>query len=177
MIRKKIIEVSPFPRSQDEEIFTKLRMAIVSVVKGSMFVALIQGILTGLGFYIFGIPSALLWGGVAVIAALVPTVGTSLVIFPGVAYLFFIGSTWPAVGLMVWGIICVGLIDNILGPRLVGRGIKIHPLLILLSALGGIGFFGAVGFLLGPIALSFLFALFDIYQSIIVRETGTSPSH
>ncbi len=176
MIRNKIIDISPFPKNEDEQIVSKMRLAIMSVVKGSMFVALVQGVLTGLGFFIFGIPSALLWGGVAVIAALVPTVGTSLVIFPGVAYLFFIGSTGPAIGLMIWGVICVGLIDNILGPKLVERGIKIHPLLVLLSALGGIGFFGAVGFLLGPIALAFLFALFDIYQSIIVRESGVTTS-
>ncbi|MFA6050316.1 MAG: AI-2E family transporter [Candidatus Paceibacterota bacterium] len=177
MIRDKLIDVSPFPRNEDEQIVSKLQLAITSVVKGSMLVALVQGILTGMGFFIFGIPSALLWGGVAVIAALVPTVGTSLVIFPGVAYLFFIGSTGPAIGLLIWGIILVGLIDNILGPRLVGRGIKLHPLLVLLSALGGIGFFGAVGFLLGPIALAFLFALFDIYQSFIVRDTGSEASH
>ncbi len=177
MIRNKIIDISPFPRNEDEQIVSKMRLAIMSVVKGSMLVALVQGVLTGFGFFVFGIPSALLWGGVAVIAALVPTVGTSLVIFPGVLYLFFIGSTGPAIGLLIWGIICVGLIDNILGPKLVERGIKIHPLLVLLSALGGIGFFGPVGFLLGPIALAFLFALFDIYQSIIVRESGSTPSH
>lgn len=177
MIRRRIVEISPFPRNQDEEIFAKLRQAIVSVVKGSMLVALIQGILTGLGFFIFGIPSALLWGGVAVIAALVPTVGTSLVIIPAVLYLFFIGSTSNAVWLLLWGVVCVGLVDNVLGPKLVERGINIHPLLILLSALGGLAYFGAVGFLLGPIVLSFLFALFDIYQSIIIKDVTPTSSH
>jgi len=173
MIRKKVIEVSPFPRSQDEEIFTKLRLAIMSVVKGSMVVALVQGFITGLGFFIFGIPSALLWGGVTIIASLVPVVGTAIVIIPGVLYLFFIGSTGAAIGLAIWGMIAVNLIDNTLSPRLIGRGIKIHPLLVLLSALGGIGFFGPIGFLIGPIALAFLFALLDIYQSIIVKDAVT----
>jgi predicted PurR-regulated permease PerM len=172
LIRKKIIEISPFPRDQDEFIFERLRGAVMSVVKGSMVVALVQGFMTGLGFYIFGIPSALLWGGVTVIAALVPAVGTALVIVPGVLYLFFIGSTANAIGMAVWGAVAINLIDNTLSPRLIGRGIKIHPLLVLLSALGGIGFFGPVGFIIGPIALSFLFTLFDIYKTVIV--TGTA---
>ncbi|MES2059606.1 MAG: AI-2E family transporter [Patescibacteria group bacterium] len=167
-IRKKIIEISPFPRDQDEFIFERLRMAVMSVVKGSMVVAIVQGFMTGLGFYIFGVPSALLWGGVTVIAALVPAVGTALVIVPGVLYLFFIGSTTNAIGMAIWGAIAINLIDNTLSPRLIGRGIKIHPLLVLLSALGGIGFFGPVGFIIGPIALSFLFTLFDIYKTVIV---------
>ena len=170
MIRKKIIEISPFPRDQDEFIFERLHSAVMSVVKGSMVVAVVQGFMTGLGFYIFGIPSALLWGGVTVIAALVPAVGTALVIVPGVLYLFFLGSTANAIGMAIWGAIAINLIDNTLSPRLIGRGIKIHPLLVLLSALGGIGFFGPIGFLIGPIALSFLFTLFDIYKTVIVKD-------
>lgn len=172
-IRDRIIKISPFPDDRDEEILARLRLAIVSVVKGSIFVALIQGFLTGLGFYMFGIPSALLWGGVTVIAALVPAVGTSLVILPGILYLFFIGDTSHAIGLLIWGVFSVGLIDNILGPKLVGRGMKIHPLLILLSVLGGIAFFGPTGFLLGPIVITFLFTLFDIYKTIIAREISS----
>ncbi len=170
MMTKKIIEISPFPKSQDEEIFTKLRLAIVSVVKGSMVVAVVQGFVTGLGFFVFGIPSALLWGGITVVAALVPVVGTALVIVPGVAYLLFINHVGASIGLALWGMIAVNVIDNTLAPRLIGKGIKIHPLLVLLSALGGIGYFGPIGFLIGPIALSFLFALFDIYRSVIVRD-------
>ncbi len=169
-IRKRLIEISPFPDNRDEEILAKLRVAIISVVKGSMLVALIQGIMTGLGFHFFGIPSALLWGGLTVIAALVPGVGTSLIIVPGVLYLFFTGETTHAFGLLLWGVVCVGLIDNFLGPKLVERGINIHPLLILLSVLGGIAYFGVIGFILGPIVLSFLFTLFEIYKPIILKD-------
>ncbi|MES2224129.1 MAG: AI-2E family transporter [Patescibacteria group bacterium] len=170
IIRKRLIEVSPFPDNRDEEILEKLRLAILSVVKGSMLVALTQGIMTGLGFHFFGIPSALLWGGVTVIAALVPGVGTSLVIVPGILYLFFTGETTHAFGLLLWGTACVGLIDNVLGPKLIEKGINIHPLLILLSVLGGIAYFGVIGFILGPIVLSFLFTLFEIYKPIILKE-------
>ena len=64
----------------------------------------------------------------------------------------------------------MGLIDNFLGPKIVGRGMRLHPLIILLSVLGGIGFFGPVGFLIGPIVMSLLFALLDIYFSLMMKE-------
>jgi predicted PurR-regulated permease PerM len=170
VLRKRVIEISPFPDNRDEEILDRLKIAIVSVVKGSMLVAIVQGIMTGLGFHIFGVPSALLWGGVTVIAALVPGVGTSLVLIPAILYLLFTGESTHAFGLLLWGAVCVGLIDNILGPKLIEKGINIHPLLILLSVLGGISFFGVIGFILGPIVLSFLFTLFEIYKPIILKE-------
>lgn len=169
-LRRKVIEFSPFADDRDEQILDRLKLAVMAVVKGSMLVALIQGIMTGLGFHFFGIPSALLWGGVTVIAALVPGVGTSLVIVPGVLYLFFTGETTHAFGLLLWGSACVGMIDNILGPKLIEKNLNIHPLLILLSVLGGIAFFGVIGFILGPIVLSFLFTLFAIYKHIILKE-------
>lgn len=169
-LRKKLIELSPFPDNRDEEILDRVKLAIMAVVKGSMLVALIQGIVTGLGFYFFGVPSALLWGGVTVVAALVPGVGTSLVVLPAVLYLFFTGESTHALGLLLWGAVCVGMIDNVLGPKLIEKGINIHPLLILLSVLGGIAFFGVIGFILGPIVLSFLFTLFAIYKPIILKE-------
>ncbi len=172
-IKANLIELSPLSDDKDRAILEKLRMAIVSVIKGSMAVALVQGFMTGFGFYIFGISSAFLWGGVTVIAALVPAVGTSLVIVPGVIYLFFIGAIPQAIGLGLWGVFSVGLIDNILGPKLMERGIKIHPLLILLSALGGISYFGPIGFVFGPVTLAFLFSLFDIYKNIIVKEQAS----
>ena len=119
------------------------------------------------GIWIFGIPNATLWGSIAAIAALIPSVGTSLVVLPGVLYLFLFGERFAALGLMIWGMTAVGLIDNILGPHLMKRGIAIHPFFILLSVLGGLGLFGPVGFLIGPLILALLFALLDIYAKVI----------
>ena len=173
-IRKNIITISPFQDDKDEMILHKLKLAIVSIIEGSIFVSVIQGILTGIGFFIFGVPSAALWGGVGVISSLIPGVGTSLVMIPGILYLFFVGNTGAAIGLLVWAILFVSLIDNFLGPKLIGKGIHIHPLLVMLSAIGGIAYFGVTGFILGPIVLSFLFTLFDIYKTIIVKDNSVS---
>lgn len=170
-LKKTVIEVSPLADTEDTIIFTRLELAVHSVIRGSLMIALIQGVLTGIGFTFFGIPNSILWGVVAVFFALIPGIGTSLVLAPGVAYLFIIGATVPAFGLLVWSIFAVGLIDNFLGPKLVGRGMQLHPLLVLLSVFGGLAFFGPAGIFLGPLCTSLLFALLSIHQHIS-RQTA-----
>jgi predicted PurR-regulated permease PerM len=169
-LKKALIDLSPFNDMRDEEILKKLGVAIMSIAKGSILIAFIQGALSMAGFSIFGVPSPVLWGGIATVAALIPGLGTSLVFLPVILFMLFIGETGSAVGLLIWGIVAVGLIDNFLGPKLVGKGIKIHSVLILISALGGIAFFGPLGFIFGPITLSFLFTLLEIYRTIIVKD-------
>lgn len=169
--KQAVIELSPLADTEDKVIFTRLELAVHSVIRGSLTIALIQGILTGIGFAFFGIPNSILWSVVAAFAALIPGIGTSLVLIPGVAYLFIIGATAPALGLLVWSLIAVGLIDNFLGPKLVGRGMRLHPLLVLLSVFGGLVFFGPAGIFLGPLCTSLLFALLSIHQHIS-RQTA-----
>ena len=164
--KKTLIDISPLANTNDEMIVHKLELAINSVMKGTLIIALIQGALTGIGFTLFGVPNAVLWGTVAAIAALIPGIGTTLVLVPAIVFLFLTDKSLPALGLLLWGGIAVGLIDNILGPKLVGKGIKLHPLWILLSVLGGVALFGPIGFLMGPLTLSFLFALLDIYANL-----------
>ncbi|MDP3772480.1 MAG: AI-2E family transporter [bacterium] len=177
-LKRAVVALSPLPDVHNEIIFNKLMMAINSVVKGSIMVALIQGIIAAIGFVIFGIPNAALWGSITAVAALVPGIGTALVLFPAILYLFLNGETFSAGGLLLWGMMAVGLVDNFLGPKLVERDIHVHPFLILLSILGGIGFFGPLGFLLGPLVLSMLFVLLDIYFMVRKeRENNNVSSH
>lgn len=168
-LKQEIIKLSPLDNDDDTFIFQKLQSAVSSVVKGSLLIALIQGTLTAIGFTIFGVPNAVLWGTITVIAALIPGIGTALVLIPGIIYLFIVGNTFAAIGLLIWGIAAVGSIDNFLSPRLLGKNLELHPLLILLSVLGGIGYFGPIGLFVGPIVISLLFAFLSIY-SYLFRE-------
>jgi predicted PurR-regulated permease PerM len=127
--------------------------------------AIIQGVVAMIGFTIFGVPQPLLWGLFTVMAALVPNVGTSLSLIPAVIYLLVTGHIGAGIGLAVWGMLAVGLIDNLLSPRLIGSRIQLHPLLVLLSVIGGLQFFGFLGFLIGPILLAVFVAMVDIYRS------------
>jgi predicted PurR-regulated permease PerM len=164
-IKRKFVSWSPLLDKYDEYITSTLKRAILSVFGGTVVVAVIQGILTGIGFLIFDIPAPAVWGAVAAIAAFIPGIGTSLVIVPGIIYLLIAGNTTYAIGLAIWGIVAVGLIDNILGPHLVNKGVHIHPFLILVSVLGGLSTFGPIGFILGPLVLALLFALLEVYRT------------
>ncbi len=167
--KESVIRLSPLNETYNHEITEKLEISIRSVLKGTLFIALIQGVLAGIGFLIFGIPNATLWGSIAMIAALIPGAGTGLVVVPGIAYLFFSGKIAAAIGLFIWGAVMVGMVDNVLMSTLYGRGIKIHPLIILFSVLGGLSFFGPTGFLFGPIAVGLLLTLIKIYSSFVLH--------
>lgn len=162
-LKQAIIKYSPLADIEDEMVLDKLELAVSSVVKGNFVIAFTQGFLTAAGFMIFNVPNAILWGAVAAIASLIPSVGTSLVFIPAIIFMFMKGNLFSAAGLLLWGMLAVGMIDNFLGPKLISRGMKLHPLLILFSVFGGLIFFGPIGFILGPIVLSFLFALMHIY--------------
>ena len=170
-LRARLIALSPLWDTHDRLISKRLHDAINSVIKGSLLVALIQGIATGTGLALFEVPNPVLWGSIAIIAALIPSLGTAIVLTPAILYLYLTNQWWQSAGLLIWGATAVGLIDNLLGPALIGRSIKIHPLLILLAVLGGLSFFGPLGFILGPLVVSLLFAVLDIYERMYV----TSP--
>ncbi len=167
-IVKTVTAMSPLPDSYDEEILSKLEKAINSIVKGALIIAIVQGILAAIGFKIFGVPSPALWGSITSVVALIPGLGVALVITPAIVYLALMDKFLAAFGLFLWGLTVVGLIDNILGPRLIKKGgVHVHPFLILISVLGGLGFFGPSGFLLGPLILSLLFSLISIYANFV----------
>lgn len=174
-LKARLMGFSPLSDHFDQDIITKLQLTVSSVIKGVIVVAIVQALLAGLGFTIFGIPNPALWGTLAMIAAFIPGIGTALVMIPAVLYLLLTGHVGSGIGLAVWGVLIVGLVDNFLSPQLVGRGVRIHPFLILLSVLGGLALFGPLGFLLGPLVLSFLFALLDIYPILILKEHPAHP--
>jgi len=163
-LKRLVMSWSPLLQNNEEYISQTFKRAIRSVFAGSLSVSLIQGISTGLAFYVFGIPGPILWGVCGAVASLVPGFGVSLLILPGTAYLILTGNYLYAAGLFIWGYTVILTCDHILGPALMNRGIHIHPFLILLSVLGGILFYGIVGFVMGPMILVLLFTLLEIYK-------------
>jgi len=163
--KKKIISLTPLREKDDNIIIDKFGGAINGVIKGYILISLIQGILMWIGLSIFGVPNGAFWGLVTAIAALIPPFGTSLVSIPAVIYLFVTGHTFPAIGLLAWGLVMVGTIDNFLNPYIVGKKLEIPPFLILFSVLGGISLLGPVGILIGPLTVSMLHTLISIYKN------------
>lgn len=165
-----LIRISPLPDDRDELILQRLGTAVRSVATGSLFIALIQGTLTAIGMAIFGFERAILLGTIAAFGALIPSVGTSVVFVPAVLYLVITGSYLNALGLLIWGVLAVGLIDNLLGPYLMSRQNSIHPFLLLLAVLGGVGLFGPIGFIVGPVLVSLFLVLLELYGQHIAHN-------
>lgn len=173
-----VIKVSPLPDDEDRVIFERLVKAIRAVASGTVLVALIQGSLVAIGFSFFGIERAILFGSVAAVGALMPGIGTTIVTAPAIIYLFATGDIVNAVGLLIWSVLIVGLVDNLVGPYLMGRGNNMHPFIVLISVLGGISLFGPIGFIIGPVVVTLFLVLLEIYNQHIVQEqrlTEESP--
>jgi predicted PurR-regulated permease PerM len=165
-LRAAIVEHGPLPAAHAEEILTRLYSRAGSVIRGSLLVAALYGVLTGIGFFIFGLPSAILWGAVTAVASFIPGIGVLLIVVPGIVSLYLSGNIVGAIGLLAWLFVMSTTIEAYLRPRLLGGKEKIHPMLMLFAVLGGLSFFGPIGLLLGPLALCLLLTLLESYPKL-----------
>lgn len=165
-----VIKASPLPDDEDRAILHRLAQAVRVVATGTLLVALIQGTLAAIGLTIFDVDRAILLGGVVAIAAMIPGVGTGVIMLPIVAILLWTGDMFAGIGLLIWSIIVVGLVDNFLGPYLMSRGNNMHPFIILISVLGGLSVFGLIGFLIGPMVVALFLVLLEIYNQYIIKD-------
>lgn len=166
-LKKSLVRLSPLSDKHDKDIIDTLAQAIHSVVRGSLVIALIQGLTAAIGFTLFGVPNPVLWAGVLIIASFIPTIGTVLIQAPIIAFMFLTGNLTAAIGLTVWAVLVVGLVDNFLRPHLISRGTGLHPLVMLFAVLGGVTLFGPIGLLIGPVVMSLMIALMHIWLQVI----------
>jgi predicted PurR-regulated permease PerM len=146
-------------------IFSKFATVVRATVKGTIVVAILQGTLGGLMFWFLGIRAALLWAALMALLSLLPAVGAALVWFPVALYLLATGAVWQGLVLIAFGVLVVGLVDNLLRPMLVGTDIKMPDYVVLLSTLGGIEIFGMNGIVLGPLIAAMFMVVWDILSA------------
>lgn len=173
-IYKAALELSPLKDAVDRSIMTRLVETVRGVVFGALIVAIIQATLAAVGLTIFGVPGALLWASLIMITAQVPVLGNTIIMGPAVIYLFATGHTGAAIGLMIWSLTAVGLVDNMLSPIIVGGRTGMHTLLILISILGGLEFFGPIGLILGPTVLAAVLVILELYKAGILENGATT---
>lgn len=163
-IMREAMALSPLKDSVDKSIASRMVETVRGVVFGSLIIACVQGVVAAIGLTVFGVPGALIWAACVVIAAQIPMLGTSVIMLPAVVYLFLSGNTGAGFGLLLWSMLAVGLIDNLLQPFIVGGRTRMHALLILLSMLGGLEYFGPIGFILGPTVLAAFLVILEMYK-------------
>jgi predicted PurR-regulated permease PerM len=168
---KEVKKLSPLSAADNEMIVSEMEATIKATLWSTVVVAFIQGSLGGVGFLLFGVPQAAFWGTVMVPASVIPVVGAAIIWLPAVIYLFLQGAWAKSLGLMVFCALFIGSVDNLLKPMLM-RGTRSTPtVLVLLSILGGISYFGMIGFILGPFILSLLLSLLSIYEKAILAPS------
>jgi predicted PurR-regulated permease PerM len=165
-----LIRVSPLPDHEDEIIFERMARAVRAVATGTLLLALVQGSVASVGFFIFGLPKPLMWGLLASMGALMPGIGTAIATVPATIYLLTTGQTSMAIGMVLYALFVVGVIDNLVGPYLMGRRNNMHPFVILVAVLGGINLFGPIGFIVGPVIVTLFFVLLEIYNKYIIQD-------
>ena len=165
-ILQSILRFIPLDSGQKDELLERFVSVTRATLRGSLLIGLIQGGVAGLAFWVAGVPGPAFWGTVMVVLSIIPAVGATLIWVPAVIYLFMAGQIVAGVGLLAWCAIVVGSIDNFLRPRLIGRDARMSDLLILLSTLGGIVLFGAVGFIVGPIVAALFVTIWHIYGDV-----------
>jgi predicted PurR-regulated permease PerM len=162
-LRDHVLRYVPLPERDKALMLDKYVSVSRATLKGTLVIGIVQGGLAGLAFAVVGIKGAAFWGTIMAVLSIIPGVGTALVWVPAVIYLVAGGQMVAAVGLFVWCIAVVGTVDNFLRPVLVGKDTAMPELLILLSTLGGLSVFGAVGIVVGPVIAAIFLAVWKIY--------------
>ena len=174
-ILDKILYYVPLPAESEQELVDKIVSVAKAVIKGSLVIAVIQGGLAGLAFWVVGIPGWAFWTTVMMVLSIIPAIGSALVWIPAAIVLFAQGPFWIALLFTLWCALVVGTIDNFLRPWLVGRDTKMSDLMVLISTLGGIFLFGGIGFILGPIIASLFMAVWYMYGDAFADSLGQRP--
>jgi predicted PurR-regulated permease PerM len=162
-LTRKIGEVVPLRSEQRGALFEKFTTVIRATVKGSIIVAIVQGILGGLLFAFLGVKAALLWAVIMGLLALIPAVGTGLVWAPFGIYLLIVGDTWQGIVMLLFGFFVISMVDNVLRPILVGQDTRMPDYVVLISTLGGLSVMGINGLIVGPVIAAMFIAAWEIF--------------
>jgi predicted PurR-regulated permease PerM len=164
-LARRIRTAIPLHADQQRELFNRFTTVIRATVKGNVVVAIVQGALGGLIFWFLDVRAPVLWAVVMAFLSLLPAVGSALVWLPVAIYFLVTGAMWQGIVLVAYGVLVIGLVDNILRPILVGKDTKMPDYVVLISTLGGIAIFGLNGFVIGPVIAAMFMAVWDIVAS------------
>jgi predicted PurR-regulated permease PerM len=165
MLATRIKQAIPLSVEHKRHLFSKFTTVIRATVKGNIVVAATQGALGGMMFWFLGIQGALLWGVLMAFLSLLPAIGAGLVWGPVAIYFLLTGAIWQGVVLIAFGVLVIGLVDNILRPILVGKDTQMPDYVVLISTLGGMALFGLNGFVIGPAVAALFIAAWDLFAS------------
>ncbi|MCF1708198.1 AI-2E family transporter [Tabrizicola sp. J26] len=166
---------SPLSQGHTDKVLAKLASAVRATIKGNVIIAILQGALGGVIFWLLGIQAALLWAALMSLLALLPVVGAALVWVPFAIYLLIAGQTAKGVTLLVFGALVISLVDNLLRPALVGRDLRLPDFVVLVTTVGGIALIGPNGFVIGPMIAALFVAIWSSFAEEKAKGKVSSP--
>jgi len=164
-LARRVRQAIPLSDSHKRHLFHKFTTVVRATVKGNVVVAIVQGALGGIIFWILDIQGALLWGVLMAFLSLLPAVGAALIWGPVALYFLLTGALWQAAVLIAVGVLVIGMVDNVLRPILVGKDTQMPDYVVLISTLGGMALFGLNGFVIGPLVAALFMAAWDLFVS------------
>ena len=174
-IVRSLRQAIPLAPQHTRDLLGKFGAVIRATVKGNLLVAAIQGALGGLALWFLGVGGALLWAVLMAFLSLLPAIGAGLVWLPVAAWFLMTGALWQGLALVAWGVLVIGLVDNLLRPVLVGRESGLPDYLVMISTLGGMAVFGINGFVLGPLITAMFIAVWHIRSQNRERALAAAP--
>lgn len=171
LLMNKIKKILPISEKHKKQFFDSIERMLGGILYGSIVVGVIQGILGGFGFFIFGVKAPILWGIIMFFFSFIPFLGTGIVWFPASAYIIINSAInhdnlgiFRGIGLIIYCTLFVSTIDNFIRPKLVSNRTKIHPVLVLFGVLGGLSVFNIAGVIIGPLLLGIFLTLLDMFE-------------
>lgn len=164
-LSRRIKNAMPLRAEQQRDLFSKFTTVIRATVKGNIVVALVQGALGGLIFWFLGVHAPVLWAVLMAFLSLLPAIGAGLVWLPVAIYFLVTGAMWQGIVLIAFGVLVIGLVDNVLRPILVGKDTKMPDYVVLIATLGGMAIFGLNGFVIGPVIAAMFMAVWDLFSA------------
>lgn len=167
--RKLVYEIKkhfPIDEKHKTYLLQKAYLTTQGLFLGLFFTAIIQGILAGLGYFVFGIPNAILWGFVTAAFSILPFLGPPAVYIPASIFLIFQNNLYGGLGLLIYGFVIISNIDTIVRPHFVRITSDIHPLKVILGVIGGVSLIGISGIVIGPLILALFVDIFETYHLI-----------
>lgn len=176
MLAERVVAAIPLRPELRRDVFDKFTTVIRATIKGSLVVAIVQGLIGGSVFALLGIEGALLWGVVMGLFSLIPAVGTGIVWVPVAIYLLATGAFVKGLILVFCGLFVIGMVDNILRPILVGRDTRMPDYVVLISTLGGLQAFGIHGFIIGPVVAALFIGTWNIFNEQWRTQAAKAPA-
>ncbi len=165
----------PFSAENADSLRKRFKDVTISTLIGTFLTAAVQGALLGVAFAMAGLANPLFWGVTTTLFAILPVVGSGLVWVPAVVVLWLQGHFGWAIFMLLWGLLVVGGVDNLIRPWVYRRYARIHPFITVIGAFAGIAYFGLLGLLIGPLAISYFFELIRMYQEEYLAHIAPAP--